>query len=136
MRLFFSWCLEHVISIFLPSLVEIRLGDFGLLVIYIIVYFGVVFELVFHICINSNPCVFSNPNRSLIEFLAVLFSVWFLKFCLVESPSIFGNILLMEAYMSTRPSRKMDSTTEFMYIHTEGNFEETGLFYWFAVDLF
>ena len=38
---------EHVISIFLLSLGEIRLGDFGLLVIYRIVYFGVVFDLVF-----------------------------------------------------------------------------------------
>ena len=38
---------EHVISIFLPSLGEIRLGDFGLLVIYRIVYFGVVFGMVF-----------------------------------------------------------------------------------------
>ena len=41
--------LEHVISLLLPSLGEIRLGDFGLLVIYRIVYFGVVFNLVFQI---------------------------------------------------------------------------------------
>ena len=36
-----------VISLFLPSLGEIRLAYFGLLVIYRITYFGVVFELVF-----------------------------------------------------------------------------------------
>ena len=41
--------LEHVISLLLPSLGEIRLGHFGLLVIYRIVYFGVVFDLGFQI---------------------------------------------------------------------------------------
>ena len=76
--LFGSWCLEHVISIFLPRLREIRLRYFGLLVIHRIVYFGVVFDLVFQICINYCTYVFSNPNRSLFKFLAVFFSVqWF-----------------------------------------------------------
>ena len=67
--------LEHVISLLLPSIGEIRLGDFGLLVIYRIVYFGVVFDLGFQICINSCTYVFSNFNRSLIEFLAIFFSM-------------------------------------------------------------
>ena len=66
---------EHVISLFLPSLGEIRLGDFRLLVIYRIVYFGMVFDLVFQICINSHTYVFSNSNRSLIGFMAVFFSM-------------------------------------------------------------
>ena len=64
------WRRKHVISLFLPSLGEIRLGDFGLLVLYRIVYFGVVFDLVFQICINSRTYVFSNSYPSLIEFMA------------------------------------------------------------------
>ena len=71
--------LEHVISLLLPSLGEIRLGDFGLLAIYITVYSGVVFDLVFKICFNSRTYVFSNSNHSLIEFLAVFFSMRFLN---------------------------------------------------------
>ena len=39
--------MSSVLSLFFPSLGEIRLGYFKLLVIYIIVYFGVVFDLVF-----------------------------------------------------------------------------------------
>ena len=44
---------------------------------YRIVYFGVVFDLVFQICINSRTYVFSNSSRSLIEILAVFFSMRF-----------------------------------------------------------
>ena len=51
------------------SLGEIRLGDFGLLVIYRIVYFGVVFHLIFQICINYRTYIFSKSNHSLIEFI-------------------------------------------------------------------
>ena len=78
----FIWLLmsrKHVISLFLPSLGEIRLEDFGLLVIYRIVYFGVVFYLVFQIFINSCMYVFSNSNPYLIKFMAVFFSMRFLK---------------------------------------------------------
>ena len=38
---------EHFISFLSPSFGKFRLGDFGLLVIYSIVYFGVVFDFVF-----------------------------------------------------------------------------------------
>ena len=68
---------EHVISIFLQSLVEIRLGYLDFWFFYRIVYFGVVFDLVFQKCINSRTYVFSNSNCSLIEFLAVFFSMRF-----------------------------------------------------------
>ena len=65
-------CIEenHVISILLPSLGEIRLGYFVLFVIYRIVYFGMVFDLVFQICINSRTYVFSNSDHYLIEFMS------------------------------------------------------------------
>ena len=66
--------LEHVINIFLSSLGEIRLGDFGILVIFRIVYFGVVFDLVFQKYINSRTYACSNSNRSLIELLGVFTS--------------------------------------------------------------
>ena len=49
----------------------IRLGDIGLLVVYRIVYFRVVFELVFQTCINFCTYVLSNSNRYLIEFIVV-----------------------------------------------------------------
>ena len=90
-RLFGSLCVEHVISILLPSPGEIRLGDFGLLVIHRIVYFGVVFDLVFQKCINSRTYVFSNCNCSLIEFMAILFSMRFLNMYQVESSQIESN---------------------------------------------
>ena len=41
----------------------------------------------------------------------------------------------MEAYISTVPSRTIESPKKFMYIRTEGNFEETDLFYCFAVEI-
>ena len=63
--------LEHVISLSLPSLGEIRLGDIGLLAIYRIFYFGVGLNLFFQICINSRTYVFSYSKHSLIEFLAI-----------------------------------------------------------------
>ena len=69
--------IEHVISIFLSSPREIRLGGFGLLVIYSIFYFGVVFDLVFQTCNNYRTYVFSNYNHSLIKFLAVFCSMPF-----------------------------------------------------------
>ena len=63
--------MSSVLSLFsFRALEKLDLGDFGLLVIYRIVYFGVVFDLVFQICINSRTYVFSNSNRSLIEFMA------------------------------------------------------------------
>ena len=54
------WRQTHIISIFLLSLGWIRLGYFGLLVIYRTVYFGVVFDLVFKICINYRTYAFKN----------------------------------------------------------------------------
>ena len=41
----------------------------------------------------------------------------------------------MEAYMYTSPGITIGSPTKFMCIRIEGHFEETGLFYCFAVDL-
>ena len=38
--------------------------------------------------------------------------------------------------MSTGPSRAIGSPTKFAYVCKEGNFEDTGLFDCFAVDLF
>ena len=52
-----------------------------------------------------------------------------------DSPSVFGKSLLVEAYISTVPSRTIESPKKFMYIRTEGNFEETDLFYCFAVEI-
>ena len=71
--------IEHVIYLFLQSLGEIRLRDFGLLIIDRIFYFGVVFDLVFQICMNSHMYIFSNSNHSLIEFMAVFFGIKFLN---------------------------------------------------------
>ena len=47
------------------------------MVIYRIVYFGVVFDLVFQMCINSRTYVFSKSNKSLIKLMAVFFSIQF-----------------------------------------------------------
>ena len=38
--------------------------------------------------------------------------------------------------MSTGPRRTMGYPKKFMYRRTEGNFEETGLFYYFEVYIF
>ena len=43
-----------------------------------IFYFGVVFDLVFKICINSCTYVFSNFNLSLIKILAIFFGMYIL----------------------------------------------------------
>ena len=56
----FMMSIYYVIYLLLTSPGEIRFGDVGLLVIYSIVYFGVVFDLVFQIRINFRTCVFSN----------------------------------------------------------------------------
>ena len=48
----------------------------------------------------------------------------------------FGKSLLLEAYMSTGPSRAIGSPTKFAYVCKEGNFEDTGLFYCFSVEVF
>ena len=63
-------------SLFLPSSGKIRLGGFRLLVIYIIVYFGVVFDF-FSSKMKELPYiyVFSKSNNSLIKFMSVLFSI-------------------------------------------------------------
>ena len=45
---------------------------------YRIVYPGVVLDFFFQICIDSQMNVFSNSNCSMIEFLAVFFSMNFL----------------------------------------------------------
>ena len=78
---------EHVISLFLPSLGEIRLGGFGLLVIYRIVYFRVVFDLVFQTCKNSRTNVFLKSDRPLFEFMVIFLSMRFFKLQYVESLS-------------------------------------------------
>ena len=64
----------HVISLFLPSLGVTRHGVFGLLFIYRIVYFGVIFDLVIQKCKNFRGYVSSKSNRSLIKLIALLFS--------------------------------------------------------------
>ena len=69
----------HIISLSLPRFGENILRGFGLLVIYRIIYFGGVFDLVFQTCKNFGTYVFSNYYGSLINFIAVLFSMWLFK---------------------------------------------------------
>ena len=61
------------------------------MVIYRIVYFGVVFDLIFQISINSHTYAFSNSYRSLIEFMAVFFSMRFLKYVVGRVLFVVGN---------------------------------------------
>ena len=65
-------CIEenHVISILLPSLGEIRLGYFGLFVIYRIVYFGMVSTWLFKYALIPVRTFFSNSDHYLINLMA------------------------------------------------------------------
>ena len=63
------------------------------MVIYRIIYFGVVFGLVFQTFKNSCMYVFSKSNRSLIKFMADLFSMIFLS---CEPLRALRNLIRME----------------------------------------
>ena len=54
----------HVLPLFPPSLREIRLGGFGLLDIFRIVYFGLVFDFACQTCKNSYTYVLSFESLS------------------------------------------------------------------------
>ena len=58
----------HVLSLFLPVLIEIRHGGFGILNAIIIGSFGLVFDLEPQICKNCHTQLFS------MEYLAYLLS--------------------------------------------------------------
>ena len=83
-------CLEPVISFFLSSPKTIRLGDSGILDIYIIFYFGVVSGLVFKICINSCTQVFLNFNQD-----HRLFLQYAIFFCMQQVPFLIHNNIKM-----------------------------------------
>ena len=77
---------------------------------------------------SSNSALHSCPGVNLTRLLAAL---WLLRVTF-----LFGKSLLVEVYRSTVPSRRIESSTKLLYIHAEGHFEETLLFYCFAVESF